>query len=627
MKSKNTPFKLESNFSDNQILYGLACLSLNPSLQSALILDASTDSAKTVPSILYKLLEAAGEPSEKPMFIPSDATEDELWGHLSFSCLTEMDKPIVNIQSLLVQKPDDNRTRIIIIPDLARLGFYTKRSVTVLLDAPIVHLERHNFMDIWSPKIRCIAFCKKNDLPLISCHLLDRFSVRLDATYWNDNILKDRTADLLDMIEALPRKYYGIFPSVPEEIRTKVEKGTQIRPQITSGAAEKILEYGDKISRQGHRREIALGRMAIAIAMLQQSHEVRPDHVQTAATLQGFYTPKTPRKELDSESVKLDEKSLPDTSKKVLNEINETEKYDDINISQKPEEGKTRNATDSAEINADIPSGQQFPRAYPEDNLILESVAATLRPLRTARRYNKIRAGQIIGSVLAENLDDISVFETIRTAAPHQKFRGKKLGQPLIIKRPDLRQNLRTGKSGTTLIILADQSDSVEESWEQILSKELDTAYSERYLICLITLGTKDDSLRSCVHTMTSRQIASVRAAFRKPKGNATPLAHGLLMVRNQIDRIIRHGRDAVHEVKLIVATDARANVPLQISRDGIIRAFPSLQAFEDALKIAGEIRRRPKVKVKLITPKITHHKKLPWKLSLALGAEYENNT
>jgi magnesium chelatase subunit D len=619
---------------NEKILDGLACLAVNPGLQSILFLDVPNFYIKSISDMFEKIMIETGEPV-KTVYIPADASEDKLWSY-SLLRMSGKDDSRVDRYSFLVQNSPPDTPRVLVIPDLANSGLPVKRALTVILDSPTAKVERHGYFDEWVPNIRCLAFCQKADLVCLSRHLLDRFSIRIDAgSLVESNDLKVRAKKLLTRINKPGTDPIDTVP-VPTGLIESIKKGKQFNPVITDTALEEILSYIQYNEGLGHRREIALARMSAAFAALDGSNIVDTSHVRKAAVIQGIkiYPTSDQSEEYPQTRGKSDEgdEDAPISPGSIYDEFQADQvKLDlhDVLMHETPDIPRKADLIMGEDMVTSDMKISFFPDDifYPEDNMESEPIIANLKDFGTARKGRYKSGGAITGSTYTKTLEDIALFDTIRAALPYQKYRRRKPGEPLCIKYPDLRQNTRRETPGKMMILLVDISDSIEERLEEVIKKELEWAYAERALISLTLVGaTAGAGMRAQNHMFSSRQLASINSLLKKGgKGQATPLAHGLYVSSKQIDKVTQHSRNAVREVRFIVITDGRANIPLSVSlgeKDAELRG--GLKAFEDVLAVAGKIRRHPKVKTLLLCPEVKYHPELPKKLALALGTQFK---
>lgn len=612
-------------FNKKHVLHALACVAVHPSLQAVLIIDPPPGMMRIFVQTLHQFMETAGFLVAMPIqYLPLEATEDELWSKLSFDNLHIQRKLRIKNKARLVQAPTGNEFQLLAVSDLSNLGLPAKKALTVLLDASCVHVERHGLQQSWSPRIQCIAFCQKTHLPYMSRHLLDRFAVRLDASRWEDS-LEERKLSILQTVKnpspILQEIHQEQIPVLAQDLLSKIRNRSSELPRLDNpDTFEKILEYGDRFGGTRRRREIALSRMAAAVAMLEQQESVAPEHVQQALDMQKFsYPQKAVRAE---EMTTSQHKQSPEQ----IFFPGEREPGSQEFPSEQPGTGQLieiASSPDETCRHGEMPSENDD---FPEDALAHETMLATLQVFWNAKQQQHIYAGRIIGSVQVRRLNDIAFLDTVKAAAPFQKIRGRKPGKPLLVQPQDLRQNRRAETPRQLLMLVIDQSNSIEIEWQQFLRQELEWAYTHRAPITLILVGAgRDDDRQARLHLLASRQLAAITKALQGRKGCASPLAHGLYLALQQIERSTRHGRNVFHEIRLIVATDGRANVPLSFSRDDkTFQKVPGLRGFEDAVGLAQKIRQNSRVRVTLKVPETRFHQELPLRLAMALGAEHQ---
>jgi magnesium chelatase subunit D len=147
---------------------------------------------------------------------------------------------------------------------------------------------------------------------------------------------------------------------------------------------------------------------------------------------------------------------------------------------------------------------------------------------------------------------------TIRSAAPHQRARGR-VGAGLAVRSSDVRLAVREGREGNLVLFCVDASGSMGtkkrmgEVKTAIVSLLLD-AYQRRDTVGLVTFG-------GATATVALPPTGSVETAVRRleslPTGGRTPLAEGLL----QAAEVLRIAaiRDPRRRPLLVLVTDGRA--------------------------------------------------------------------
>src|SRR5262249_1896386 len=127
--------------------------------------------------------------------------------------------------------------------------------------------------------------------------------------------------------------------------------------------------------------------------------------------------------------------------------------------------------------------------------------------------------------------------------------------------------------------------------------------------------------LRANVYRARSVLDSRVRESLGRAPGRATPLAHGLDLAIQDVRRQLRHREAAAENSWLVVVSDGRGSVRLQVSHrlrcDGAVGA----EGVADAFAVARAARSLPPVhRIVLPPPHLTHYTALPFELADALG-------
>ncbi len=217
-----------------------------------------------------------------------------------------------------------------------------------------------------------------------------------------------------------------------------------------------------------------------------------------------------------------------------------------------------------------------------EIELLREAVAAALPPGMLEALMARANSGSVQGRVGAEEQSvlrgrprgarsglprggaRLHLLETLRTAAPWQRVRGRPLGERtrIAIRREDFRIRRFVEKTGTTVIFLVDASGS---SAMQRLSEAkgaiellLAESYARRDRVCLVAFrGTGTEVLLPPTRALA--RAKKVLAAL--PGGGGTPIAAAIDSATQQALATRRDGSVPL----VVVLSDGRAN----IARDG----------------------------------------------------------
>jgi magnesium chelatase subunit D len=157
-----------------------------------------------------------------------------------------------------------------------------------------------------------------------------------------------------------------------------------------------------------------------------------------------------------------------------------------------------------------------------------------------------------------ETLEDLALAATVRAAAPHQRARGR--AQPgLVLRREDLRTNVREGREGNLILFVVDASGSMAARKRMSAVKGavlslLTDAYQRRDKIALISF--RGEGTQILLPPTSGVELAASRLA-ELPTGGRTPLAAGLQKAAEVLER--EKLREKERRPLLVLLTDGRA--------------------------------------------------------------------
>ncbi|MFE1316809.1 putative cobaltochelatase [Kitasatospora phosalacinea] len=155
-------------------------------------------------------------------------------------------------------------------------------------------------------------------------------------------------------------------------------------------------------------------------------------------------------------------------------------------------------------------------------------------------------------------LSRLHLSATLRAAAPHQLARGRS-GRALVLRRDDLREQVRRGRESNLVLFVVDASGSMAARQRMtavkgaVLSLLMD-AYQRRDKIGLVTFRGAGAEL--ALPPTSSVEVGAARLE-QLPTGGRTPLEAGLLRA-HEVLRVERL-RDPDRRPLLVVVTDGRA--------------------------------------------------------------------
>jgi magnesium chelatase subunit D len=156
-----------------------------------------------------------------------------------------------------------------------------------------------------------------------------------------------------------------------------------------------------------------------------------------------------------------------------------------------------------------------------------------------------------------ETPEDIALAATVRSAAPHQRARGRDEAG-LVLRREDLRTNLREGREGNLVLFVVDASGSMAARSRMAAVKGavlslLTDAYQRRDKVGLVSF--RGEGARVLLPPTSGVELAASRLADL-PTGGRTPLAAGLEKAAEILMR--ERTREKERRPLILVLTDGR---------------------------------------------------------------------
>lgn len=623
MPARPTPIQDSGEPDDvsRRLLAALVCSALEPALTGVLLFDLPPRHLPAVAGVFARVLgRADGHSSGLTVprtVLDASTTDEDLW------IRPRVHRGPHGIEFTFGPGPlaeTGPGPRLVVVPDLARLSVPGMRAAVQLLGADTATLEHSGLRHRWRPRSRWLACCRAEDAERIPPHLLDRFPIRLAAPG-----LRPQPGP--DPLGTLPADWSAALePAAPRP-----------RVTLTDAVAPAVLEYLEDQESGGHRRALALARIARALARLDGAAHatalggvpgggplrVTAGHVDRAARLirlRPVHRPESP----PGPDVGQEAPAFPGPGRSLPR--------------PEPRRGAEPGAEPGAEAGipvhdpdsvvplglapvAGVPPVLGSP--YPEDTAGPVRDGATLRT--PARRTAGARAsrGPVVGVRRARDLWDLAPVRTAMEAAKYRAVRGG--AGPLVIAPQDLRGYARAPEPVRMLTLVLDHTCRGNWDWSATLEPFLHWAYVTRASVQIVEVGGEGEvnELRAGSFTARSTRDPRIAAALARRPGRATPLAHGLDRAGHALRRAFRHHRAGLVEALLVVVTDGRGNVPLAVSRSGSPGRVPVRRAgVDDAVAVAGRIRAlgRSRLHCVVVDPGRHPYTRLPVTLADALG-------
>lgn len=605
------------------LLTSLACAAFTPELRSILVFDAPYEGLQRIAEILGEMLTVAGEQKVRCYQLGNFETDDDVWGEISLP--GSQNGRGTTFQRLFSAKRGAEETQVIVVPDLTALSLAGTRSLIVLCGADVVHLERNGQSEIWKPEQCWIAGCKSHELGRVSPHLLERFALRLS---WKEiaqvptEAEEERVLWLMENVLHVKRDKEG--KRVPKNYLKQISRAMAYE-SIPNREVLRYVQEHQVNEQYSTRRALTLVRFALALARLEGAERLDTFYINEAAYRLGLEKQKSGERET-TEQVEEGGAAQVNGKRNIEEKDVGSEKdtFDQVEVGGKlqgeMQEVQAPQTEQSAEF---IDSGKLCDRAYPEDEAAIEREMGSLKLPYTPTTPTRNRQGTIVGVEESNNLNDLALISTILAALRMQKKRGG-MEDGLILERSDLR-SFRRGQVTENIFLLVLDYTSLREcpGWEETLLPYLYDAYTQRAGIVIVKIGAQESKSPLRAEVTRGRNILepTVERALTEKRGRATPLAHGLSLAYEQIQRLLQHGRGRAQKVLMVVISDGRGNVPLLASVRGEIHGSVGNEGVEDALREARRLRRLKHIQAVVLNPQPRYYTDLPERLAEALGA------
>ncbi|MEU5387271.1 putative cobaltochelatase [Kitasatospora cineracea] len=414
--------------------------------------------------------------------------------------------------------------------------------------------------------------------------LLDRFGLTVEIAATRD---ADERAEVVRRrlaYDADPAAFAARWDGPERELAERITAARELLPdvELSDLALRQITAVCAAFEVDGLRADIVMARTAVALAAWAGRTEVLEEDVRTAARLALPHR----RRRNPFDAPGLDEEQLDRT----LAEHRQPEEPDGPDGPDGPEDdglgggGPDGGGPDGGGApepgGPDLPSSgeagadeapvppQQRPGGGRESAPVaseqpyrtrLFKVDGTGRGAQGRRSPAETDAGHTIRARRPQGrLSRLHLSATLRAAAPHQAARGR-AGRALVLRRDDLREQVRRGRESNLVLFVVDASGSMAARQRMtavkgaVLSLLMD-AYQRRDKIGLVTFRGTGAEL--ALPPTSSVEVGAARLE-QLPTGGRTPLEAGLLRA-HEVLRVERL-RDPDRRPLLVVVTDGRA--------------------------------------------------------------------
>ncbi|WP_328494005.1 magnesium chelatase [Streptomyces sp. NBC_00414] len=554
----------------------LVCAAIDPALCSVLLFDLEPQLLDPVARLFRRILAGAGRPEAPLVMLGATSRDEDLWTRALLR--QEADGIAFHMQpGPLIQADDRPGTPppVVAVPDLCRLSVAGMRAAVQLLGADVAVVEHAGLSRTARPRARWLAACGSADAGRVGNHLLDRFAIRLPAAGL-------RLPDVEGLLGSLPPDWLDSAARAA---------GGQDAPAVTV-TDEVITHVGRLLGPDtGVRRQLALARLARALAALQGEQTAGVAHCDEAARLMGLTATESPQ---PPEPEPGPARPAPVPRRPVPQPSGDTVRRGQGDQAERrwAEPGQTLLETEPAEGVGSAPgvTPAVFGTPYPEDRADVPPDFAPLRSPWQRTTGTDPRRGVVIGSRRARDLNDLAYVRTVREAAVHQRVRR---AESFTVTPADLHSHVRAGAPERLLVLVLDHTCRGDWDWQDALTPYLQWAYTMRAAVHVVEVGgaRAADELKAESFALRSVLDPRLLAALYRPPGRASPLAHGIEQAARALRRAFRQHGSGLAEAWLVVVTDGRGNVPLRASHTGRLVGPVGAEGVEDALDAATDVR------------------------------------
>jgi magnesium chelatase subunit D len=387
--------------------------------------------------------------------------------------------------------------------------------------------------------------------------LLDRFGITVEVSGTLDAEERVEIVRRRLLYEADPAAFAAKWAAADGELARGVEEARERLPatQLPEETLYKIAALCTQLGVDGLRGDLVTAKTARALAAWEGRDAVVVDDVRRAALLALSHR----RRRNPFEQAVIDQEEL----ERALAEDPDPE----------PPDGGGAPPANGGESGADAPEpgGAEPDVGRPGSAERTFSATEEFRPARLetpekgsggplGRRSRVVgERGHPVGDrEVRDHARDLAAAATIRAAAPHQEARGR-TGPGIVLRREDLRQNVREGREGNLVLFVVDASGSMAARRRMSAVKGavlslLTDAYQRRDKVGLVSF--RGEGARVLLPPTSSVELGVLRLR-EMPTGGRTPLAAALEEAARVLER--ERLRERERRPLLVLLTDGRA--------------------------------------------------------------------
>jgi magnesium chelatase subunit D len=325
----------------------------------------------------------------------------------------------------------------------------------------------------------------------------------------------------------------------------------------------------------GHRADVVIDHAARALAAYRRRTAPKREDIYDAAALALAHRARQPlQKDSDEtsspEAGDKQEGTKPSESEAGEPQASESEPSAEASAEQAQstsESGEQSAGSDQGVTTGGSSSHESSPDALETFNLRRIDLPRQRRVRKQGGKRSASQAadrrGRYVRAEPKAKVSDLAIDATVRAAAPMQKDRGRRAGQPLKLEREDLRQKVRERKVGNLIVFVVDASASMDAEQRMAATKGailslLQDAYVRRDRVAVVIFKNRTAEV---VLRPTSSVSLARRRLEKLSVGGTTPLTHGLMAGYKVVKTELL--RDPTIRPLLVMISDGRGNISM----------------------------------------------------------------
>lgn len=445
---------------------------------------------------------------------------------------------------------------------------------------------------------------------------LDRFGLMVDVTAPREVAERTEVVRRRIAFERDPVAFGAQWQAAQQALQQQLRTARQMLPAVhmPDGLLTLISQLCTELGVASLRADIVLYKTALTLAALAGRTEVTAADVRQAAELalahrrraQPFDNPSRPADELD-ELMQRAQESPPQPNA-------------DAEPGTAPPDSAPEPEQPAPEDIAGEPPGKPAANLEGEEQIFGIAASLMARPIKVEAALpaapgttasgqrgaaTQGSRGHSVRAVPDKAPSELAIEATVRQAVLRDPEAAR-------LTRDDLHQQVRSGRSGTFLLLVVDASGSMSASRRMEAVKGavlslLTDAYQQRDTVAVVAFR----GLEAHVLLPPTRSVAVAEQALRAlPTGGRTPLPHALQLATQLLEQADHAGG---LQPLLVLLSDGKANVPLPGGGD----------ANQQTRQLAGQLRARSVPTLVLDTDNSYLRLGKAEALAAALGAQY----